>query len=180
MFPHGSNRQATWTHDMPRISSGRRRSRGPESTRSPRDRGWFVVRLKPLSTPSDGPWLPCDRGHQPAPTTASNGPNFWAKILFKTDVFSPLFFNFWLIRKSIKRIWSKILSSSWSPRIETQLWRNWRGIDREFLFDFIEFSPWIPNVREEEIEQIHFNPLELKPHYCGNRVNSGTWSIIKW
>ena len=35
--------------------------------------------------------------------------------------------------------------------------------DREFLFDFIEFSPWIPNVHEEESEKICFNPQELNP-----------------
>ena len=89
-------------------------------------------------------------------------------------------FNFWLIREEIKRIWSKILCSSWSPYVQTQLRSNWSGIDHESSSDFIEFSPWIPNLREEEIEQICFNQRELKPHSCGNQVKCKIWSIITW
>ena len=124
--------------------------------------------LKPL------PWP-----QQSAPTTASNGPNFRAKILFKIDVFSPLFLTFWLIREAIKRISRKISSSSWSPRVWTRLRSSWSGIDLEFFLDFIEFSPWIPNVHEEESEEICFNPRELKPHSCGTRVSSDIRSIIR-
>ena len=90
-----------------------------------------------------------------------------------------LFFNFWSIREGIKRILRNISSSSWSPRVYTRLRSNWCGIDREFLLDFIEFSPWIPNVHEEESKQIRFNPRELEPHLCSNRVSSEIRSIIR-
>ena len=82
---------------------------------SPRDRGWFNAKSGATPPPSEGPRFLCDRAHQSAPMTASNSLNFWAKILFKNDVFSHLFFKFWLIHEAIKRIWSKIISSSWSP-----------------------------------------------------------------
>ena len=64
-----------------------------------------------MTLPSEGPRSPCDRGHQTHPTTASNGPNFRAQILFKTNVFSPFFFNFWSIREELKWISRKVLSS---------------------------------------------------------------------
>ena len=37
-----------------------------------------------------------------------------AKILFKKTMYPSFFFNFWSIREDIKRISSKVLSSSWS------------------------------------------------------------------
>ena len=43
---------------------------------------------------------------------------------------------------------------------------------------FIEFSPWTPNVPEEEMTQIRFNPHELMPHLHRNRVASEIWLII--
>ena len=48
-----------------------------------------------------------------------------------------------------------------------------------FPLDFIKFSPCVPNVHEEEFEQIRFNPPELKPHSSGHRVSSDSRSIIR-
>ena len=38
----------------------------------------------------------------------------------------------------------------------------------------------MPNVREEEIEEIRFNPRELKPYSYGNWVSSEIRLIIRW
>ena len=74
-----------------------------------------------------------------------------------------LFLNSWLNREGIKRFERKIKSSSWSTRVEARLGSNRSRIDRKFPLDFIEFSPWTPNVLEEEVEQIRFNLRELNP-----------------
>ena len=66
------------------------RDRTAIAARSSRDCGAFGEIVAHDHATIDGPRSPHDRGHQSAPTTASNGPNFWAKISFKSDVFSLL------------------------------------------------------------------------------------------
>ena len=52
--------------------------------------GGFIAILKPRRRPKE----PLPGPLQIAPTTASICHDFWAKFLFKTDVFFPLLFNF--------------------------------------------------------------------------------------
>ena len=66
------------------------RDRTAIAARLSRDCGAFGEIVAHDHATIDGPRLPRDRGHQSAPTTASNGPNFRAKISFKSDVFSLL------------------------------------------------------------------------------------------
>ena len=59
--------------------------------RSWHNRGPFCKKWGAMTAPNDGPRSPRDRGHQSAPTTASNGPNFRAKIPFKKPMYPSLF-----------------------------------------------------------------------------------------
>ena len=77
--------------------------------------------------------------------------------------------NFWLNREEIKKFWSKILHSLWSPcildSIEIILGQDWSWIiariDRNLPFN-----------AEQETEQIHFNRRDLKPNLYVNPVSS--------
>ena len=82
-----------------------------------RDRGSFIAESGATIPPTDGAQSLCDRGHHSHRSTGSNGYDYRATIAFKNQCIPSLFFNFWLIREAIKQIWSKILSSSWSPRV---------------------------------------------------------------
>ena len=73
-------------HD-PHLTADKGRSQTTIDTRSWSDRGSFEAKSRPRSSPNDGSQSPSGRGHQSAPTTASDGRNFRAKIPFKTDVF---------------------------------------------------------------------------------------------
>ena len=116
---------------------------------------------------------------KPLPRPIQSATIFGPKIPFKSMYFPSCSSTFNRFVKWIKQISRKISSSSWSPHVQTRLRSNWSWIDHEFLLDFIKFSPWIPNVHEEESEQIRFNPQELKAHSCGNWVSSEIRSIIR-
>ena len=65
--------------------------RGPIMARSPRDRGWFTIKLRPRSPPTDQAAPTTDHGHQSAPTIASNGLKIGPNFLSKKPCISPLF-----------------------------------------------------------------------------------------
>ena len=159
---------------------------------SDRGRSWsttaiIVVKMKQKSWPIRGKSWSCDvaprnRSHDPCrpPPWSPPLPTFSGLIPSLKACISPLlFFNFWSTREEIKRVSRKVLSSR-DPLLP-RVWRRsyWTMIITISPLDFIEFFPWIPNVHEEESEQIRFNPRELRPHSCGNRVSSEVRSIIK-
>ena len=185
----GSNEGDTWTH-----LSERRRSDGNNEpwltivahncgsivARSRSDQGWFIVRLRPRSSLADGPRSSCDRGHQTHLPTGSNSPEFARKIPFKNRCIPSCFLNSWLNREGIKWFERKILSSSWSPAFRLDFDQNQSGIDHEFHRISSDFPLERRTSTRKKSSRIRFNPSELKPDSCGNRVSSEILSIIKW
>ena len=84
---------------------------------SSRDRGSFIAKSGATISPNDGPRLSCDCGHQITLSTGSNGSKLWRKFSSKNPCTPSFLLNSRLICEAIKGIWSKILSSSWSPRV---------------------------------------------------------------
>ena len=148
--------------------------------RSPRDRGLIATQSRPRSPLTDEPRSSCDHGHQIRLSTEWNGQIFRGKSPLKM-MYSFLFFLSldWIVKEL-----SDLKERSWvlrdSPAFRLDFNQNWSGIDHEFHRISSNFPLERRTSARKKSSQIYFNPSELKPHPCGNRVSSEIRSIIRW
>ena len=85
--------------------------------------------------------------------------------------------NFWLNREEIKQFWSKILKF-FVISLRSRLNRD--HIEAWVIMNYCKNWPKSPFEHrmhvEEETEEIHFNPRDLKPNFHINQVVSVVWS----
>ena len=126
-----------------RLMEHRHHDRRPIVARSWRDRGSFwseiVAYSRPIQKPRHRPKEPLPWRSQTAPTTASDAHEFGLIFPFKKRCILPLFFNFRSIREGIKRILTKISSSSWSPPHLDSIAKQWER-------DWSRISPWFHRI----------------------------------
>ena len=151
------------------------------------DRGATRRHTKVFRSRSDGRFLR-DHGivahdHRAIMAVDRSSPN-WTVRDFCVDFFyKTVFFLFckstldWIVKRL-----SNFGAKSWvlrdPPVSETQFWSDWGRINHKSLRDLIDFSPWTPNVRQRESDQIHFNRSDLEPNLHVDRVSSVNRSFI--
>ena len=180
-------------HDRSSIALQSKPDRQAIMARSSRDRGPIVARSYPrfrlihhqIGAELSWTWShdQCQRNHphdaiKPLPGPHQSATIFGPNFSLKTDVFLSCSSTFDRIVKKLSEFRGRSLVHRDPPDLDSsakQLERDWSRISPWFHRIF----PWILNVHEEESEQIRFNPRELKPHPCGNRVSSEIWLIIR-
>ena len=85
------------------------------------DRGAIVALLRPNQGQKHHQVMGHDRhaivAIKPLPRPDQMALKIGPKFPLKGQCIPPYFLNFWSIREAIKQIWSKVLSSLWSPRV---------------------------------------------------------------
>ena len=149
--------------------------------RSPHDQGYPIAKSRPIhpgfeaTTP-----LNANRSHD-----ASIPPPWPLQLPMILRPISPLKTHVVLHCSSTFDWFVKKLSEFWGRSLFHRDPPTFDSISKQLERDWSRISPWFhrifplnSDVREEESEQIRFNPRELKPHSCGNRVSSEIQSII--
>ena len=145
-----------------------------------RDRGSFISKSGATIPPTDGPQLSCDRGHHSHRSTRSNGHDFWAKNPFKNRCIPSYF---WTLDWFVKQL-SEFGEKSWVLRDPLAFRLDCEAIGAGLITNHHRISSNFPlefrMLARKKSSKIRFNPCELKPCSCGNRVSSEIWSIIRW